>query len=616
MGSILIVMLSPYFSLSPNIQYIGQDKAVIAKASNDVDLHVYVACDQTAPTCDIRGAFYGASSVAWTAAAGVEYLLLVTSSELSSSSGSKRELFEIKIFDNDSCENAVGPIPPRGVDTFLLGSTSDGATIDAAPSCSFPWNPTAPGVWYTIVGDGGPITASTCTGTDFDSQISVFTGGSCGELTCLTNNVFGCGLGSQQSLVDFQSIQDQTYHVLVHGYEEASGNFALQISREFCGSQMLTPDGVARNVILADAAAIANLDLPSDLPTCSSALSENLPSYGLWYRIVGTGNSMSVQQDSGPFDLSRSRISVLSGDSCSQLSCVVTDCIDTCDWESEAGQMYFIFITFIDLIGTSFTDFLALLQEATASLTAGERTVDNDSCENAVGPISPSGFLSNSLSLFGSTSAGATVDAAPSCGLASNPTAPGVWYTVMGNGETITASTCTGTDYNSQISVFTGSCGQLTCVDGNDDACGSQSRVDFRSIQGQGYRLLVHGGGDASGHFSLFITTGLATLFDQAMQQELSSPQYKAFDWMTNSDSNDLQSTLSDDELVDRFVLVILYFATNGESWWDQAGFLRPLNSHCSWNSGFGRFERGVVCNDEGAVVTLNLCKFRHSSTC
>ncbi len=70
---------SHHFSLSPNIQYIGQDKAVTAKASNGVALHVYPACDQTAPTCDIKGAFYGASSVAWTAAAGVEYLLLVTS---------------------------------------------------------------------------------------------------------------------------------------------------------------------------------------------------------------------------------------------------------------------------------------------------------------------------------------------------------------------------------------------------------------------------------------------------------------------------------------------------------------------------------------------------------
>jgi hypothetical protein len=35
------------------------------------------------------------------------------------------------------------------------------------------------------------------------------------------------------------------------------------------------------------------------------------------------------------------------------------------------------------------------------------------------------------------------------------------------------------------LSVFTGSCGQLTCVDGNNDVCGSQSRVDFQSNRDQ-----------------------------------------------------------------------------------------------------------------------------------
>jgi hypothetical protein len=586
---------SHHFSLSPNIQYIGQDKAVVAKASNGVDLHVYPACDQTAPTCDIKGAFYGASSVAWTAAAGVEYLLLVTSSA-SSSSSSAREFFELKIVDNDACENAFGPIPPAGVDTLLLGSTSDGATVDAeAPRCGISYlTPSAPGVWYTIIGDGGRITAFTGDETDFDAQIYVFTGGSCDQLGCVAAYYDFAGL------VEFQSIQDQTYHVLVHGFSDASGNFALQISTEFCGSQMLNPDGVARNVMMADAAAIANLDLPLDLPTCSSALSENLPSYGLWYRIIGTGNIMSVQQESALFDLSGTRISVLSGTACSQLSCVVMDCIDTCDWESQAGQMYFIFITFIDLIGTSYTNFLALLPEARLSLTAGERIVDNDSCVDAFGIITEG--LSTSLSLFGSTSPSATVDAVPSCGLASNPTAPGVWYTIVGNGRTITASTCTGTDYNSQISVFTGSCGQLTCVDGNDDACGSQSRLYFQSIQDEIYHVLVHGFGGASGNFTLLISTR-------------SSPQHEAIDWIATKDSTVLRSTLSPEALVERFVLVLLYFATNGASWEDQSGFLTPLDGHCSWNSALpgNTFLR---CNDEGSVVTLDLCKFSHSSTC
>ncbi len=110
------------------MQYIGQDKPVIAQASG-VDLHVYPTCDST---CDITDVIYGgsnpmSSTVAWTAASGVEYLLLVTSTELSSLA--IREFFELQIVDNDTCENAFGPITLE-VGAFFRGSTSDGAMVD------------------------------------------------------------------------------------------------------------------------------------------------------------------------------------------------------------------------------------------------------------------------------------------------------------------------------------------------------------------------------------------------------------------------------------------------------------------------------------------------------
>jgi hypothetical protein len=97
--------------------------------------------------------------------------------------------------------------------------------------------------------------------------------------------------------------------------------------------------------------------------------------------------------------------------------------------------------------------------------------------------------------------------------------------------------------------------------------------------------------------------------------QNTSSPQYEALEWMAYSDSITIQSTMSDDELVERFALALLYFATAGESWLDQAGFLTPLNT-CSCNSTVVDFfdgttrVLGVSCNEEGYVVTLDLCTF------
>jgi hypothetical protein len=230
--------------------------------------------------------------------------------------------------------------------------------------------------------------------------------------------------------------------------------------------------------------------------------------------------------------------------------------------------------------------------------------------------------------LSGSTSAGAIFDAPPSCGEASIQTTPGSWYTITGNGQVITASTCTGTYFDSQLSVFTGaSCSQLTCVDGNDDACGDgfQSRVDFQSNQGQTYFVVVHGVFEATGNFDLqIIPAGFTSLFDLFVNFKVSSqaledptsPQYAALDWMTNNDSTpDLQSPLSHNWLVERFVLVLFYFSTDGASWLDQAGFLTSSLNTCAWNSIVGLFGPiGVGCNDEGSLDSLSLCKFPNSS--
>jgi hypothetical protein len=93
--------------------------------------------------------------------------------------------------------------------------------------------------------------------------------------------------------------------------------------------------------------------------------------------------------------------------------------------------------------------------------------------------------------------------------------------------------------------------------------------------------------------------------------QNVSSPQYAALDWMANIDSTySLHFTLSDDELVERFVLVLLYFATGGASWSDQSGFLNIFVNTCSWT----RVQGVVACTDEGSIVDFRLRKFPDSS--
>jgi hypothetical protein len=87
-------------------------------------------------------------------------------------------------------------------------------------------------------------------------------------------------------------------------------------------------------------------------------------------------------------------------------------------------------------------------------------------------------------------------------------TEAGVWYSVVGNGGFLEALTCNndidrGTDFNTKLSVFSGSCGSLECARADDNACGFQSRVVWKTEPGTTYYILVHG--HAEGNFGLTV---------------------------------------------------------------------------------------------------------------
>jgi hypothetical protein len=84
----------------------------------------------------------------------------------------------------------------------------------------------------------------------------------------------------------------------------------------------------------------------------------------------------------------------------------------------------------------------------------------------------------------------------------------GVWFQLEGDGNVYKASTCDpSTDFDTQISIFSGSCSKLECVaandQGSDDSCGSQSQLEFSTNPGDIYYLFVHGKREAEGQVVL-----------------------------------------------------------------------------------------------------------------
>ena len=124
-------------------------------------------------------------------------------------------------------------------------------------------------------------------------------------------------------------------------------------------------------------------------------------------------------------------------------------------------------------------------------------TPPNDLCADAIAIGVPSVTL-------GTTNGATLDDSFPEC--ETSITAPGVWYTVVGTGTTITVDTCgTGTDYDTKLSVYCGDCVDPICIAGNDDYCGLQSLVSWCSQPGATYYILVHGFSSATGNFELSV---------------------------------------------------------------------------------------------------------------
>ncbi|MGE0641713.1 MAG: hypothetical protein AB7G12_15405 [Thermoanaerobaculia bacterium] len=128
---------------------------------------------------------------------------------------------------NDLCVDAIGPL---AVPSYTFGSTV-GSTFDDVPQCDT--SVTTGGVWYTFVGTGSEVVISTCSSNGgsagYDSKLTVFSG-VCNGLDCKVGNDDNCnGSNPFSSTVRLCAQRDIEYHVLVHGFGGATGNFNMSI---------------------------------------------------------------------------------------------------------------------------------------------------------------------------------------------------------------------------------------------------------------------------------------------------------------------------------------------------------------------------------------------------
>ncbi|MCG8332508.1 MAG: T9SS type A sorting domain-containing protein [Chitinophagales bacterium] len=109
----------------------------------------------------------------------------------------------------------------------------------------------------------------------------------------------------------------------------------------------------------------------------------------------------------------------------------------------------------------------------------------NDQCADAI-------TIDCGVSQYGNTVHATSSNAPSGCANGGIP-GTGVWFHVVGDGNQWTVDT-DGSNYDTQINVYEGSCGSLTCVGGDDDSGpGSTSSLDFCTEQGTNYYIYLDG---------------------------------------------------------------------------------------------------------------------------
>jgi hypothetical protein len=83
--------------------------------------------------------------------------------------------------------------------------------------------------------------------------------------------------------------------------------------------------------------------------------------------------------------------------------------------------------------------------------------------------------------------------------------------------------------------------------------------------------------------------------------------QYQALNWLVYDDPANLDFELvPPDEVLERFVMALLYFSLGGENWNDSFGFLSS-SSACAWRNDWndGQFNSGVRCDPMVVEIIL-----------
>jgi len=308
-------------------------------------------------------------------------------------------------------------------------------------------------------------------------------------------DILPCKNGEYGQSVYWTTAMEETFHIFVHAADNIetetynAGNFNMDIRyfdrvpNDQCGG--------ADEIKLDQDIVIGSTEGTKPDMTAITASSCETGSAGAWYRITGTGSAFQASTCSSETNHETS-VYVFSG-KCGSLTCIVIDSEGGNEALCSEPNNYATAVNFNTQEGIEYYILITGRRGQTGKfglqITEIQTSPEND-CSRAL-PVSL-----DSLSVPGSTLQ-ATIDfpSGEICGVPMN--APGVWYTIEGTGKGVEFSTCESNDYNTAISIFKGSCGDLKCITGTaagDPSCDNLGVTGaFLSDFNTKYYAYIHG---------------------------------------------------------------------------------------------------------------------------
>ncbi|GAA3617711.1 T9SS type A sorting domain-containing protein [Flavivirga amylovorans] len=338
----------------------------------------------------------------------------------------------------------------------------------------------SPEEWFVYFGSSRLkiITVSLCgVDTDFDSLLTVYASNDCSGFTTVATSDNDCGDDGE---ITFTTEPNQTYYVVVEGATATDvGNYSLSVSCEDTGGED------------CNSAVPLICGIPVNANTLSSTDNGGLTSApDQWFQYRSFDNPELVTLslcNNTDFD---SSIAVYVG-FCGGPLLVSND--NTCGDDAEVvfatipNGVYYIVVE-----GATSTDV------GNYSLSASCVNTGADSCGSAV-----------------STFCGATIEGNTTIGTdtGGQNASPDNWIGYFPRSEEqsqiITLSLCGGTDFDSLLSVYEGSCGSLNLIASSDNDCGDDGELTFTALGGDvaDYYFVVEGAtASDAGYYTLSIT--------------------------------------------------------------------------------------------------------------